>query len=70
MILNKPAAGKGSSTGAPFPLRGVKVVISMHICYIIAIIFAVVWLVFKLIEAEKSRKAELEKLNKSDDSEI
>lgn len=38
----------------------------MHIGYIIAI----VWLVFKIIEAEKSRKAELEKLNKSDDSEI
>ena len=42
----------------------------MHIGYIIAIVFAVVWLVFKIIEALKSRKAELEKLNKSDDSEI
>lgn len=69
-MLNKPAAGKGSSTGAPFPVRGVKGGDYMHIGYIIAIAFGIVWLVFKIIEAEKSRKAELEKLNKTDDSEL
>ena len=41
----------------------------MHIGYIIAIVFGIVWLVFKIIEAEKSRKAELEKLNKTDNLE-
>lgn len=42
----------------------------MHIGYIIAIILAVVWLIFKFIELEKARKSEIEHLNKSDDSEV
>ena len=43
----------------------------MHIGYIIAIILAVVWLIFKFIELEKARKSELEQLkDKSDDSEV
>ena len=42
----------------------------MHIGYIIAIAFGVIWLVFKIIDAEKARKAQIEELKKSDKNEV
>lgn len=39
----------------------------MHIGYIIAIIFFVVWLIFKLIEATKARNKDIKDNDRSED---
>ena len=57
-MRKRDAAAKGDRARSPFALRSnsnKEEVLFVHIGYIIALIFFVIWVVFKIIEATKER---------------